>query len=224
MRILLVEDEPELASMLRSTLEKQGYVVDHAATLEVAEEAVALIEHDVALLDRQLADGDGISLLGLIRRRRPNLPVIVISALGKPADRVHGLDQGADDYLAKPFLIEELIARIRAVLRRPASVQTEAVTAGNVEFDITRGVIHVDGKLLDLPRREYLALEALMRRAGQTVRRTALEQSVYGVDDEIQSNSLDANISRLRRKLADAGATVEIHPVRGVGYLLRTPK
>jgi two-component system OmpR family response regulator len=224
MRILLVEDEPELASMLRSTLEKQGYVVDHAATLEVAEEAVALIEHDVALLDRQLADGDGISLLGLIRRRRPNLPVIVISALGKPADRVHGLDQGADDYLAKPFLIEELIARIRAVLRRPASVQAEAVTAGNMEFDITRGIIQVDGKILDLPRREFLALEALMRRAGQTVRRIALEQSVYGVDDEIQSNSLDANISRLRRKLADAGANVEIHPVRGVGYLLRTSK
>lgn len=224
MRILLVEDEPELASMLRSTLEKQGYVVDHAATLEVAEEAIELIEHDVALLDRQLADGDGISLLGLIRRRRPNLPVIVISALGKPADRVHGLDQGADDYLAKPFLIEELIARIRAVLRRPASVQTEAVSAGNVEFDITRGVIHVDGAILDLPRREFLALEALMRRAGQTVRRTSLEQSVYGVDDEIQSNSLDANISRLRRKLADAGASIEIHPVRGVGYLLKATK
>jgi DNA-binding response OmpR family regulator len=224
MRILLVEDEPELASMVRTTLEKQGYVVDHAATLEVAEEAIAMIEHDVALLDRQLSDGDGIALLDLIRKKRPNLPVIVISALGKPADRVHGLDKGADDYLAKPFLIEELIARIRAVLRRPANVQTEAITAGNVEFDITRGVIQVDGNVLELPRREFLALEALMRRPGQTVRRTTLEQSVYGVDDEIQSNSLDANISRLRRKLSDAGASVEIHPVRGVGYLLRTTK
>jgi len=224
MRILLVEDEPELASMVRTTLEKQGYVVDHAATLEVAEEAIAMIEHDVALLDRQLSDGDGIALLDLIRKKRPNLPVIVISALGKPADRVHGLDKGADDYLAKPFLIEELIARIRAVLRRPANVQTEAITAGNVEFDITRGVIQVDGNVLELPRREFLALEALMRRPGQTVRRTTLEQSVYGVDDEIQSNSLDANISRLRRKLSDAGASDEIHPVRGVGYLLRTTK
>ncbi|MDC9823350.1 response regulator transcription factor [Devosia sp. ZB163] len=224
MRILLVEDEPELASMLRTTLEKQGYVVDHAATLEVAEEAIAMIEHDVALLDRQLSDGDGIALLDLIRKKRPNLPVIVISALGKPADRVHGLDKGADDYLAKPFLIEELIARMRAVLRRPANVQTEAIMAGNVEFDITRGVIQVDGNVLELPRREFLALEALMRRPGQTVRRTTLEQSVYGVDDEIQSNSLDANISRLRRKLSDAGASVEIHPVRGVGYLLRTAK
>lgn len=224
MRILLVEDEPELASMLRGALEKQGYVVDHAATLEVAEEAVALIEHDVALLDRQLSDGDGISLLALIRKRRPGLPVIVISALGKPTDRIHGLDKGADDYLAKPFLIEELIARIRALLRRPANVQTEAVTVANMEFDITRGIIQVDGTILDLPRREYLVLETLVRRAGQTVRRTTLEASVYGADDEIQSNSLDANISRLRRKLADAGAQVEIHPVRGVGYLLKATR
>lgn len=221
MRILLVEDEPELALMLRTTLEKRGYVVDHAATVAVAEEAIELIEHDVALLDRQLTDGDGLTLLKLIRSRRPNLPVIVISALGKPTDRVEGLDLGADDYLAKPFLIEELIARIRAVLRRPAAVQTEAVSAGNVTFDVTRGVIEVSGQPLDLPRREHLAFESLMRRAGQTVRRSTLEESVYGADDEIQSNSLDANISRLRRKLADAGASVEIHPVRGVGYLLR---
>ena len=221
MRILLVEDEPELASMLRTTLEKRDFVVDHAATVAVAEEAIELIEHDVVLLDRQLADGDGMAVLQLIRRRRPNLPVIVISALGSPSDRVQGLDLGADDYLAKPFLIEELIARIRAVLRRPANVQTEPVKVGNVEFDITRGSIRVNGRPLDLPRREYLALETLLRRAGQTVRRTTLEESVYGADDEIQSNSLDANISRLRRKLADAGATVEIHPVRGVGYLIR---
>lgn len=222
MRILLVEDEPELASMLRARLEKQGYVVDHAATIEVAQEALALIEHDIALLDRQLSDGDGISLLALIRKLRPNLPVIVISALGKATDRVHGLDQGADDYLAKPFLMEELAARIRALLRRPASVQNEAITVANVEFDITRGIVQVGGEVLELPRREFLVLEALIRRAGQTVRRSTLEESVYGADDEIQSNSLDANISRLRRKLAEAGAGVEIHPVRGVGYLLRT--
>jgi two-component system OmpR family response regulator len=221
MRILLVEDEPELAAMLRSMLEKQDFVVDHAATLEVAEEAIALIEHDVALLDRQLADGDGISLIKLIRRKRPNLPVIVISALGRPADRVEGLDLGADDYLAKPFLVEELVARIRAVLRRPANVQIEAVSVGNVAFDITRGAVEVAGRPLELPRREFLALESLVRRAGHTVRRRVLEEDVYGADDEIQSNSLDANISRLRRKLADAGASIEIHPVRGVGYLLR---
>ena len=221
MRILLVEDEPDLALMLRTALEKRDYVVDHAATVAVAEEAIELIEHDVVLLDRQLADGDGISLLELIRKRRPNVPVIVISALGTPSDRVRGLDLGADDYLAKPFLIEELFARMRAVLRRPAAVQSEAVRVGNVDFDITRGIIEVDGRKLDLPRREYLALETLLRRPGQTVRRTTLEESVYGADDEIQSNTLDANISRLRRKLADAGANIEIHPVRGVGYLLR---
>ena len=221
MRILLVEDEAELAGMLRSTLEKRGYVVDLAPNLEIAREAIETIEHEVVLLDRQLGDGDGIALISLIRKRRPNLPVIVVSAMGSPDDRVQGLDLGADDYLAKPFLVEELVARIRAVLRRPASVQPQVITIGNLEFDITRGVVLVDGKPLDLPRREHLALESLTRRAGYTVRRRTLEEDVYGADDEIQSNSLDAHISRLRRKLSDMGASVEIHPVRGVGYLLR---
>jgi two-component system, OmpR family, response regulator len=224
MRLLLIEDEPELAAMLRATLEKRGYVVDQAADLEVAREAIELIEHDVVLLDRQLRDGDGITLLGFIRKRRPDVPVIVISALGRPTDRVEGLELGADDYIAKPFLVEELIARIRAVLRRPASLRTEVISIGNVDFDITRGVVQVGGATLDLPRREYLALESLARRAGFTVRRRTLEDDVYGADDEIQSNSLDAHLSRLRRKLAEAGATVEIHPVRGVGYLLREIK
>ena len=221
MRILLVEDEPELAAMLRLTLEKRGYVVDLAPSLEIAREAIELIEHEVVLLDRQLGDGDGIDLITLIRKRRPNLPVIVVSAMGSPDDRVEGLDLGADDYLAKPFLVEELVARIRAVLRRPANVQAQVIAIGNLEFDITRGVVQVDGKPLDLPRREHLALESLTRRAGYTVRRRTLEEDVYGSDDEIQSNSLDAHISRLRRKLSDMGASVEIHPVRGVGYLLR---
>lgn len=207
--------------MVRTALERRGFVVDHAETLEVAEEAIVLIEHDVVLLDRQLTDGDGIDLLALIRKRRPSLPVIVISAMGQPRDRVQGLDLGADDYLAKPFLIEELIARMRAVLRRPTQIQVEPLSFGNVRFDVTGGEVSVDGSPLAVQRREGLALEALMRRAGQTVRRTSLEEAMYGADDEIASNSLDAIISRLRRKLADRGATFEIHPVRGVGYLLR---
>lgn len=221
MRTLLVEDEPELAAMVRTALERQGFVVDHADSVELAEEAIAMIEHDVVLLDRQLTDGDGIGLIATIRKRRPHLPVIVISALGKPMDRIQGLELGADDYLAKPFLIEELVARMRAVLRRPTQVQLEAAVFGNITFDLGGGEVTVDGQPLVLQRRERLALEALMRRAGQTVRRSSLEESMYGSDDEIQSNSLDAIVSRLRRKLAEHGATVQIHPVRGVGYLLR---
>ncbi|OAM77122.1 response regulator transcription factor [Devosia elaeis] len=224
MRTLLVEDEPDLASMVRTALERQGFVVDLVSTVAMAEEALALIEHDVVLLDRQLADGDGIELIPMLRQRRPGVPVIVISALGKPLDRIHGLEQGADDYLAKPFLIEELVARMRAVLRRPTQMQDQAIAFGNVSFDVLGGEAEVDGHPLVLQRRERLALEALMRRAGQTLRRSSLEESMYGADDEIQSNSLEAIISRLRRKLADMGANVEIHPVRGVGYLLREMK
>src|SRR5690606_15192897 len=224
MRTLLVEDEPDLASMVRTALERQGFVVDLVSTVAMAEEALALIEHDVVLLDRQLADGDGIELIPMLRQRRPGVPVIVISALGKPLDRIHGLEQGADDYLAKPFLIEELVARMRAVLRRPTQMQDQAIAFGNVSFDVLGGEAEVDGHPLVLQRRERLALEALMRRAGQTLRRSSLEESMYGADDEIQSNSLEAIISRLRRKLADMGANVEIHPVRGVGYLLREIK
>lgn len=210
--------------MVRTALERQGFVVDLVSTVAMAEEALALIEHDVVLLDRQLADGDGIELIPMLRQRRPGVPVIVISALGKPLDRIHGLEQGADDYLAKPFLIEELVARIRAVLRRPTQMQDQAIAFGNVSFDVLGGEAEVDGHPLVLQRRERLALEALMRRAGQTLRRSSLEESMYGADDEIQSNSLEAIISRLRRKLADMGANVEIHPVRGVGYLLREMK
>lgn len=224
MRTLLVEDEPDLASMVRTALERQGFVVDLVSTVAMAEEALALIEHDVVLLDRQLADGDGIELIPMLRQRRPGVPVIVISALGKPLDRIHGLEQGADDYLAKPFLIEELVARMRAVLRRPTQMQDQAIAFGNVSFDVLGGEAEVDGHPLVLQRRERLAFEALMRRAGQTLRRSSLEESMYGADDEIQSNSLEAIISRLRRKLADMGANVEIHPVRGVGYLLREMK
>jgi Response regulators consisting of a CheY-like receiver domain and a winged-helix DNA-binding domain len=210
--------------MVRTALERQGFVVDLVSTVAMAEEALALIEHDVVLLDRQLADGDGIELIPMLRQRRPGVPVIVISALGKPLDRIHGLEQGADDYLAKPFLIEELVARMRAVLRRPTQMQDQAIAFGNVSFDVLGGEAEVDGHPLVLQRRERLALEALMRRAGQTLRRSSLEESMYGADDEIQSNSLEAIISRLRRKLADMGANVEIHPVRGVGYLLREMK
>lgn len=221
MRILLIEDEPELATVVRNALEKRGFVVDQAASLTVAVEAIETIEHDAVLLDRQLGDGDGMTLLPLLRSQRPNVPVIVISALGTPVHRVEGLDLGADDYLAKPFIMDELVARLRAVMRRPASFTPQVITIGNVLFDLTRGVVRVDEQPMELPRREYLALESLARRAGYTVRRRTLEEDVYGADDEIQSNSLDAHLSRLRKKLADKGATVEIHAVRGVGYLLR---
>ncbi len=221
MRLLLVEDEPDMAALLRSALEKHDFVTDTAPSIEVAIEAIETISHDLVVLDRQLGDGDGASLIAYLRKRRPNVPIVILSARGSANDRVEGLNLGADDYLPKPFVVSELVARLRAVLRRPSQVTSKPLSMGNLAFDLNQGEVFVAGERLDLPRREYLVLESLMRRAGRTVRRNLLEEEVYGSDDEIQSNSLEAHISRLRRKLADAGASVIIHPVRGVGYLLK---
>jgi DNA-binding response OmpR family regulator len=221
MRILLVEDEAEMASALRSALEREGFVLDHLSSCDDAREAAYGADHDLVLLDRTLPDGDGLGLIPELRTHNPGVPVILLTARGDIADRVAGLDTGADDYLAKPFAMEELLARIRAVRRRPAKLTVDQVQLGELVYDMTHDEAHVAGMRLDLPRRELLVLATLMRRRGRTVLRGALEQAVYGFDDEIQSNSLDSHISRLRKKLADAGAQVEIHAIRGVGYLLR---
>jgi DNA-binding response OmpR family regulator len=219
MRILLVEDELDLARALTSALERHSILVDHVSTLETALEAVRSGVHSIMVLDRKLPDGDGLSIIPDVRRNQSGLPIIILSALGAPEHRIEGLETGADDYLAKPFVVDELVARIRALMRRPAMIADLGVTVGKLSFNLDDGTATIGGQPLTLTRREVLALEVLVRRAGRTVARGALEEAVYGFDDEIASNTLDAHISRLRRKLAPAG--VEIHSIRGIGYLLR---
>lgn len=221
MRILLVEDEPELASVLRAALKRHDMVCDHAASLLEAEDFAAADSYDAILLDRQLPDGDGLTLVPKLRARGNATPVLVLTARSDTADKVDGLDTGADDYLAKPFAFEELLARLRALLRRPANVQTQVIKAGDLSFDFGHREVSVRGEPLTLPRRELLVLEALFRRTGRMVQRSSLMEAVFGLDDEIQSNALDTHVSRLRRKLAEADCGVEINGVRGVGYLLR---
>jgi DNA-binding response OmpR family regulator len=221
MRILLVEDEAEMAAALASALKRYDMVVDHVPTLAEAEEAIAADVHGAVLLDRQLPDGDGLALIPKLRARADGVPIIVLTARGELTDRIEGLDSGADDYLAKPFAVEELLARLRAVLRRPAGMQPDIAKAGRLAFDFGHREASVDGRPLDLPRRELLVLETLVRRLGRTVLRAALEEAVYSFDDAVQSNALDTHVSRLRRKLADVDAGIEIHGIRGVGYLLR---
>jgi two-component system, OmpR family, response regulator len=219
MRILLVEDEKDMVAALTATLTRHDVIVDHAPNLAIAQEACRSGVHDAVLLDRKLPDGDGLTLIPLLRREQPGLPVIVLSALGTSDQRIAGLDHGADDYLAKPFSTDELMARLRAIMRRPAQIAQSIVTIGRLQFNLTERHAKVGGVPLDLTRREVLALEILTRRAGRTVARSALEEAVYGYDDDIASNTLDSHISRLRNKLSDAG--VEIHSIRGLGYLLR---
>lgn len=221
MRVLLVEDEPRLAESLRSVLERERFIVDHAEGVEAAREASMLRSFDLVLLDRSLPDGEGLSLLPSLRFDNPGIHVIVLSARNGVNDRVAGLDGGADDYLTKPFSIDEMLARIRAVRRRPVDLAGATIRAGSLVFDLAHEGVEVDGARIDLPRRELRVLAALIKRRGRTVQREALENAVFGFDDEIQSNTLDSHISRLRRKLTAAGARIEIHAIRGVGYLLR---
>lgn len=221
MKILLIEDELELAGSLRTVLEKERFVVDHAERLASAGEAAMIGVFDLVLLDRTLPDGDGLSLIAQLRSRNPGVHIIVLSARSEVADRVAGLDKGADDYLIKPFSLDEMLARIRAVRRRPTEMKGEEIRAGSIVFDLSNEEVEVAGKRLDIPRRELRVLAALIKRRGRTVLRESLEQAVFGFDDEVQSNTLDSHISRLRRRLRQSDARVEIHAVRGVGYLLR---
>lgn len=221
MRLLLVEDEVEMAKLLCTVLGQHNHIVDHMPTLDLAREALRENVHDAVILDRQLPDGDGLSLLREIRDCGNSTPVIVLTAHNMPNERISGLDDGADDYLGKPFPTDELLARLRAVVRRSDAYSSQRTTEGNVSIDLDHQEVTVSGQPLPLPRREFLILQLLMKRFGRTVLRRALEEAVYGYDDEIQSNALDSNVSRLRKKLADANADLVIHSIRGLGYLLK---
>jgi DNA-binding response OmpR family regulator len=217
----LTEDEPQLVEALQAAFSRHHILVDAVGTLAGARAVLDDDVHDALLLDRNLPDGDGMTLLRQLRDAGRSLPVIVLTARGQVPDRIDGLDTGADDYIGKPFVFDELLARLRAVLLRPAALRNTVITVGKLSFDIGLDDFCVNGAALDLPRRERLVLGCLMKRAGRMVQRSVLMEAVFGFDDEIQSNSLDSHISRLRRKLGDAEARVTINVVRGVGYLLR---
>lgn len=222
MRLLLLEDDQELAPVLRTALERRGIVVDVAGTLEEAREALAAgTPYAVALLDRRVPDGDGIDLLATIHTLREPPATIMLTALDEIRDRIRGLDCGADDYVAKPFDIEELLARIRAVQRRHQPAEAREATVGALTFDFINREARIGGDVLALPRRELAALELLVRRAGRVVTREALEAAVWSYDDEVRPDAIEPHLSRLRRRLAERAAGVAIHALRGVGYLLK---
>lgn len=220
MRLLLVEDDPDLGEALVANLARDGFAVDRVADLASAEAALAASPYDLVLLDLGLPDGDGLELLRRLRRRRSNLPVLVLTARDAVEERVAGLEAGADDYLVKPFAHAELVARIRAVLRRPGRDLGAAIEVGRLLLEPATGHVEVGGRPLLLPRRERMLLEALMRRAGRVVTRRVLEEALWDQDSEIESNTLESHVSRLRKKLVDSAAGVQIRTVRGVGYLL----
>lgn len=220
MRILLIEDDPDLGPAVAANLRRDGFSVDLLGDRASAEAALATTDYVLLLLDLGLPDGDGLELLRRLRRRGSALPVMVLTARDAIEDRVAGLEAGADDYLIKPFAHAELVARIRAVLRRPGRDLGAVIEVGRLKFEPTSGHVEVDGRAVMLPRRERMLLETLLRRAGRVVNRKVLEEALWDQDEEIESNTLESHVSRLRRRLAEAGAGVTIRTLRGVGYLL----
>jgi DNA-binding response OmpR family regulator len=220
MRILVVEDDARLGPALQSRIAQAGFVVDVVASCVEAYAAAATVDFALIILDRRLPDGDGLDQVKTFRLLQPGIRIIMLTALDRTDHKVEGLDAGADDYLTKPFHADELIARIRAALRRPGATLQPPVRCGNVcYYPDTRDFI-VGEKSVLLKRREHLILEALILRARRVVQRAAFMEAVYGFADEVQSNALDAQVSRLRARLAEAGASVQIRPIRGVGYML----
>lgn len=220
MRLLVVEDEPDLLVLMQRALERGGFAVDIAPDLAQAADYLITARYDILILDLGLPDGDGLSLLRHLRARGSQLPVLVLTARDALEDRVMGLDTGADDYLVKPFHIPELIARIRALLRRPDAALGVMLCLGNLVLDTVSRQVRVNAVNVGMSVREVALLELLMRRQGAVVPRDLLEQGLYSFENELGSNAMEVLIHRVRRKLSDASATSSIHTVRGVGYLL----
>jgi DNA-binding response OmpR family regulator len=220
MRILIIEDERDLSELIMSALERAGFSADCVSSLEKAASAVAVAIYDAVILDLTLPDGDGLVFLRTLRRDGHRLPVLILTARDAPEDRVKGLDNGADDYLVKPFHMPELISRIRALLRRPNAALGVTLTLSNLEFDTTGREVRVGGKAVLLTPREMSMLEILLRQQGKVVVRESIEQRLYSFGQEFGPNAVEVLLHRLRRRLTQAQAQVAIHTVRGVGYIM----
>jgi DNA-binding response OmpR family regulator len=220
MRLLLVEDDLMIGESLRQALRQAGYAVDWVRDGHAADGTLASERFDLVLLDLGLPERDGMEVLQAQRSRGDRTPVIVLTARDELASRVQGLDAGADDYVVKPFELDELLARIRAVVRRQSGRAEPAIEVGGVRLDPSTREVSRDGVALALSAREYAVLEALMLRPGAILSRAQLEDRLYGWGEELESNAISVYVHQLRRKLGEGF----IHTVRGVGYYIGAPK
>ena len=223
MRILLVEDDSRVASFIRRGLREEHYTVD---TAKDGEEALFLAqtgEYDVIILDLMLPKRNGMDVLRTLRGERQAVPVLVLTAKDELQDKVSGLNAGADDYLTKPFRFDELLARVRALLRRRGDMVPTALQVGDLELDTLRHRATRGGKPLDLTSREYTLLEFLLRHTDQVVSRTMLAEHVWEHDFDPLSNVIDVHIARLRRKIDDDVSLKLLHTIRGSGYMIQVP-
>lgn len=216
MRLLLVEDDGMIGASVRKGLQQEGHVVDWVRDGAAADTALAAESYALVLLDLGLPRKDGFAVLDGLRRRRNRVPVLILTARDAVADRVKGLDHGADDYLVKPFSLEELGARIRAVARRQAGRAEPVVSAGGLSLDPAARKVRRGGRDVALSAREFSLLEALLERPGTALSRAQLEERLYGWGEEVSSNSVEVHVHNLRKKLGEGA----IRTVRGVGYAL----
>ena len=221
MRILIVEDEPKTAAYLKKGLDENGFVVDIAGDGETGLHLASSRIYDLVVLDAMLPGRDGWSVLQEMQRE-PHTPVLMLTARGSVADRVRGLEAGADDYLVKPFAFSELLARIRNVLRRAPLRQPDVLQIGDLTVDLTRQRAERGGRRLDLTPKEFKLLALLARRGGEVLSRTLIAEQVWDMNFDSDTNVVDVHVRRLRTKLDEPFPSPLLHTVRGVGYVLES--
>jgi two-component system OmpR family response regulator len=221
MRILVIEDDAILADGLAHSLRSLGHAVDCMSTGDAADRALSAQEYDFVILDIELPALDGFEVLRRLRRRKSNVPVLILTARDSVHDRIQGLDLGADDYITKPFEMGELEARMRALARRARGIAQNEISLGRLVVDLKGRRALLNGTAVDFSARELAVLEILASRAGRVVSKDALMNSLYQWDEDVSPNAIEIYVHRVRRKLGDCGIT--IRTIRGLGYLLERP-
>ncbi|MDR2083906.1 MAG: response regulator transcription factor [Bacteroidales bacterium] len=222
MKILVIEDEPSLQELIKQSLEKERYIIECASDYNMAMDKIEMYNYDCILLDIMLPGGNGLSLLEELKRKHKRDSVIIISAKDSLEDKIHGLELGADDYLAKPFHLAELIARIKSVIRRKQNNGENSIELGNMKIFPEEFKVLVNNKELDLNRKEYDILLYFANRCNRLINKNIMAESVWGdhIDQVDNFDFIYAQIKNLRKKLKEAGANIEIKAVYGIGYKL----
>jgi two-component system copper resistance phosphate regulon response regulator CusR len=224
MRVLLVEDDPRIARFVSQALREQSYAVDVTADGEDALYKAAINDYDAVILDVMIPGRDGFEVCRELRAAGSNVPVIMLTARDAVQDRITGLDIGADDYLTKPFEVSELLARLRALLRRGHTVRPAAILIADLVIDTRAHRVTRGGRLVELTAKEYALLEYLARERGRVLSRAEIAEHVWDENFDPLSNLIDVNINRLRRKIDDGSTMPLIHTRRGEGYMLAAPE